>query len=57
MKRILCLIMVAMVAMLTVGCATQKTTNLGVSFWIDEERGVEYVIYESYYGAGITPRL
>ena len=57
MKRISFLIMVAMVAMIVVGCATQKSTDLGISFWTDKERGVEYVIYESYYGAGITPRL
>lgn len=39
----------------------EHSSNSEVQFWVDEETGVQYVIY-SYYGynggmGGITPRL
>ena len=51
------LIAVILIGLMLCGCGTTKSTNLGISYWTDPETGVEYIIYLSGNGGGITPRL
>lgn len=57
MKRILIVLTTLMIASGIVGCGYTRKNDFGVSFWTDKETGIEYIIYETYYGCGITPRL
>lgn len=51
------IVIVVVMAMMLTGCATKKVGSFGVKFWTDKETGIEYIVYETAYGCGITPRL
>lgn len=65
MKKIIAILLVLAMVFCLVGCTEDKnierTDNSTIKFWIDEETGVQYVIYSKgggYAGmGGITPRL
>ena len=65
MKKIIAIILTLAMVFCFVGCSEneniEQTDNKTIKFWIDEETGVQYVIYSrsgGYSGmGGITPRL
>lgn len=70
MKKIITLILtIAVLTVCLLGCEDsneteieiKQKTNQAISIWIDEETGVQYIIYGESWGysggAGITPRL
>ena len=61
MKKLIIAILALALILCLVGCETSKTPPEGaISFWTDEETGVQYIIYHgdnNQYLGGITPRL
>ena len=73
MKRLVAFCLVLLIGCSLVGCSTTvevendpnnrvtSTDNIYIEIWIDEETGVQYIIYDRVGGyagrGGITPRL
>lgn len=67
MKKVIFTLIVVILTLCLVGCddsmenTIKQTDNDGIYIWIDEETGVQYIIYSKGYGytgmGGITPRL
>ena len=57
MKRILIIATILIMTTGLIGCGYKKINDFGVKYWTDQETGVEYIIYETCYGCGITPRI
>lgn len=59
MKKVIFTLIVVILTLCLVGCdgsmenTIKQKDNDGIYIWIDEETGVQYIIYSS----GITPRL
>jgi hypothetical protein len=64
-KKIIIALSVIALCFGLIGCSDDTTeentvsimNNAYISIWIDEETGVQYVIFNGYYKGGITPRL
>ena len=68
MKKVIFILIALVLVLCLISCEESETTieienNDNISIWIDEETGVQYIIYSDYIrgggglGIGITPRL
>jgi hypothetical protein len=60
-KRILVVLMCVFVMFTMCGCKTNAETNNvsvfeSITIYVDEETGVNYMLYDGYDSGGITPR-
>jgi flagellar basal body L-ring protein FlgH len=68
MKKVVCLILVLLIICSLCSCTSNEQeqvkenlkieqNNTNIRIWIDEETGVQYIIWRDSYKGGITPRL
>lgn len=66
MKKVICFVLIVLMICCLCSCSVEENSNqstntlppsTNVYIWIDEETGVQYIIYEGYKQGGIYPRL